>query len=91
MHLNRNNNRKLVSSGKPANIIFCRHFFASVENYAEGGGIMTQLELMIEIGSESMRLARMYCEGIITLGELKNILGEAKVLLVHQYIREYVI
>lgn len=52
---------------------------------------MTQLELMIEIGSESMRLARMYCEGIISQGELKNILGEAKVLLVHQYIREYVI
>ncbi len=52
---------------------------------------MTQLELMIEIGSESMRLARMYCEGILTQRELKNILGEAKLLLVHQYIQEYAI
>lgn len=52
---------------------------------------MTQLELMLTIGSESMRLARMYCEGILTQGELEGILGKAKFLLVYQYIQEYAI
>lgn len=52
---------------------------------------MTQLELMIEIGSEPMRLARMYCEGILTQRELQNVLGETKLLLVYKYIQEYAI
>lgn len=52
---------------------------------------MTQLELIIAIGSEPMRLARMYCEGILTQGEMKDILGERKLSLIYQYIREYAI
>lgn len=66
-------------------------FFNPGKNDAKGGSRMSQLELMVEIGSESMRLARMYCEGILTQGELKSILGEAKMMLVYQYIRNYAI
>lgn len=47
---------------------------------------MTQLELVAEIGSEAIRLAWIYFEGMLTLSELENILGEKKARLIHQYI-----
>ena len=47
---------------------------------------MTQLELVAEIGSEAVRIAWIYFEGLLTLTELENILGEKKAKLIHQFI-----
>lgn len=51
--------------------------------------MMTQLELMLAIGSEEMDIARMYTQGVITQRELLNVLGERKLLLLREYMETY--
>lgn len=60
----------------------------SIWKFAEGRNVMTQLELIVEIGCEGMTIVKMYCEGIITQKELHNVLGEQKGRLVHRYLEE---
>ena len=49
---------------------------------------MPQLELVAEVGGEAARLAWIYVEGLLTLTELVNVLGERKAMLIHQYVSD---
>ena len=75
------------SFGLFRNILLGWHFYLP-DKRAESRVNMTQLELVAEIGSEAVRIAWMYLEGLLTLDELENILGERKAGLIHEFVNE---
>ena len=46
---------------------------------------MTHLELVAEIGSGPMEIVKLYLKGLLSFGELENILGRDKASLVHTF------
>ncbi len=50
-----------------------------------GRTVMTNLELVAQIGAESVDLADMYLNGHLSAGELTNILGKRRTDLILRY------
>ena len=46
---------------------------------------MTHLELVAEIGSGPMEIVKLNLKGLLSFGELENILGRDKASLVHTF------
>ena len=46
---------------------------------------MTHLELVAKIGNDSLDVAKMYLKGQLTVGELTNILGKDRTMLIQQF------
>lgn len=49
---------------------------------------MTHLELVAEIGSVPMEVVNIYFKGLLSLTEIKGVLGQREAAALEQYVRE---